>query len=85
MDQEKKARRGELDLDAEAFAALEEACAMPPGPERIKAKKKSGQSSQCNRPAWDRFCEAGPAHENLASGGFRIRGGRFIATDILLD
>jgi hypothetical protein len=42
MAQEKKARRGDLDLDAEAFAALEEARAMPPGPERTKAMKKAG-------------------------------------------
>jgi hypothetical protein len=42
MAQEKKARRRELDLGAEAFAALEEARAMPPGPERTKAMKKAG-------------------------------------------
>lgn len=42
MAQEKKARRRELDSDAEAFAALEEARAMPPGPERTKAMKKAG-------------------------------------------
>jgi hypothetical protein len=34
MAQEKKARPRELDLDAEAFAALEEARAMPLVPER---------------------------------------------------
>jgi delta 1-pyrroline-5-carboxylate dehydrogenase len=42
MDQDKKVRRHELDLDAEAFAALEEARAMQPGPERTAAMKKAG-------------------------------------------
>jgi hypothetical protein len=42
MDQEKKARRRELDLDAEALAALDEARAMPHGPARTAAMKKAG-------------------------------------------
>jgi hypothetical protein len=42
MDQEKKVRRRELDLDAEALAALDEARAMPHGPERTVAMKKAG-------------------------------------------
>jgi hypothetical protein len=42
MAQEKKVRRREVDLDAEAFAALEEARAMPHGPERAEAMKKAG-------------------------------------------
>jgi hypothetical protein len=42
MVQEKKIRRRELDLDAEALAALEEARAMPHGPERTAAMKKAG-------------------------------------------
>jgi hypothetical protein len=42
MAQEKKVRRPELDLDAETLAALEEARAMPHGPERTKAMKKAG-------------------------------------------
>ena len=42
MDQEKKDLRPDLDLDAEASLALEEARRMPPGPERIEAMKKAG-------------------------------------------
>lgn len=42
MDQEKKVRRRELDLDAEALAALEQARAMQAGPERTAAMKKAG-------------------------------------------
>jgi hypothetical protein len=42
MDQEKKVRRRELDLDAEALAALDEARAMPHGPDRTAAMKKAG-------------------------------------------
>jgi hypothetical protein len=42
MDQEKKVRRRELDLDAEALAALDEARAMPHGPARTAAMKKAG-------------------------------------------
>jgi len=34
--------RPELDLDAEAQAALDEARAMPQGPERTAAMKKAG-------------------------------------------
>jgi hypothetical protein len=42
MAQEKDVQRPELDLDAEARAALEEARAMPHGPERAQAMKKAG-------------------------------------------
>jgi hypothetical protein len=42
MPEEKKVGRPELDLDAEALAALEEARAMPHGPERTEAMKKAG-------------------------------------------
>jgi hypothetical protein len=42
MPEEKKVGRPELDLDAEALAALEEARAMPRGPERTEAMKKAG-------------------------------------------
>jgi hypothetical protein len=42
MAQEKKVPRPKLDLDAEAIAALEEARAMPHGPERTEAMKKAG-------------------------------------------
>ena len=42
MPEEKKVRRPELDLDAEALAALEEARAMPHGPGRTEAMKKAG-------------------------------------------
>ena len=37
-----KSKRPELDLDAEAQAALDEARAMPQGPERTAAMKKAG-------------------------------------------
>jgi hypothetical protein len=42
MAKQKKIRRTELDLDAEAVVALEEARAMPHGPERTEAMKKAG-------------------------------------------
>jgi hypothetical protein len=42
MAKEKKVQRPELDLDAEALVALEEARAMPHGPERTEAMKKAG-------------------------------------------
>jgi hypothetical protein len=42
MAQEKDVQRPELDLDAESRAALEEARAMPHGPERAQAMKKAG-------------------------------------------
>jgi hypothetical protein len=37
-----KEPRPKLDLEAEALAALEEARAMPPGPERTEAMKRAG-------------------------------------------
>jgi hypothetical protein len=37
-----KERRSKSELDAEALAALEEARAMPPGPERTEAMKRAG-------------------------------------------
>jgi hypothetical protein len=42
MTQEKKDRRPDIDLDAEALAALEQARAMPHGPERTEAMKRAG-------------------------------------------
>ena len=42
MIQEKKDLRPNLDLDAEAIAALEQARALPRGPERSDAMKKAG-------------------------------------------
>ena len=42
MSQKKKDWRPELDLDAEALAALDEARALPRGPERTEAMKKAG-------------------------------------------
>jgi hypothetical protein len=42
MAKEKKVQRPELDLDAEALVALEEARALPHGPERTEAMKKAG-------------------------------------------
>ena len=42
MIQEKKDLRRNLDLDAEAIAALEQARALPRGPERSDAMKKAG-------------------------------------------
>jgi hypothetical protein len=41
-DLQKKDRRPELDLEAEAVAALDEARALPHGPERAEAMKKAG-------------------------------------------
>ena len=40
-----KNKRPELDLDAEAQAALDEARAMPQGPERTAALKKAGRKA----------------------------------------
>jgi hypothetical protein len=42
MAQERNDRRAKVDLDAEALAALDEARAMPHGPERTEALKKAG-------------------------------------------
>jgi hypothetical protein len=42
MAKEKKERRPQSDLDAEALMALEEARAMQPGPERTEAMKRAG-------------------------------------------
>ena len=42
MSQKKKDWWPELDLDAEALAALDEARALPHGPERTEAMKKAG-------------------------------------------
>jgi hypothetical protein len=42
MAKQKKIRRTELDLDAEAVVALEEARAIPHGPERTDAMKRAG-------------------------------------------
>jgi hypothetical protein len=42
MSQKKKDWRPELDLDAEALTALDEARVLPHGPERTEAMKKAG-------------------------------------------
>ena len=42
MVEEKNPSRPKSDLEADALAALEEARAMPPGPERTEAMKKAG-------------------------------------------
>lgn len=42
MTSENKNRRPRLDLETEAALALEEARAMPPGPERTDAMKRAG-------------------------------------------
>jgi delta 1-pyrroline-5-carboxylate dehydrogenase len=42
MAEEKKERRPQSDLDAEALTALEEARAMQPRPERTEAMKRAG-------------------------------------------
>jgi hypothetical protein len=42
MVQEEKPQLAKSDLEADALAALEEARAMPPGPERTEAMKKAG-------------------------------------------
>ena len=42
MAEDKRESRNQLDLDAEASAALERARLMPPGPERTEAMKRAG-------------------------------------------
>jgi hypothetical protein len=42
MAQKRKDLQPKLDLDAEALAALDEARALPHGPERTEAMKKAG-------------------------------------------
>jgi hypothetical protein len=42
MAEEKKPPGPRSDLEADALAALEEARALPPGPERTEAMKKAG-------------------------------------------
>jgi hypothetical protein len=42
MAQKRKDQQPKLDLDAEALAALDEARALPHGPERTEAMKKAG-------------------------------------------
>jgi hypothetical protein len=42
MTEQKNVRRPDHDLEAEALAALEEARAMPHGPERARAMKRAG-------------------------------------------
>ena len=42
MSQENQELPPDLDLQARALAALEEARAVPPGPERTEAMKKAG-------------------------------------------
>jgi hypothetical protein len=42
MAQENKDPQPKFDLEVEALAALENARALPPGPERIEAMKKAG-------------------------------------------
>jgi hypothetical protein len=42
MAQKMKNRRPRIDLEAEALAALEQARAMEPGPERTDAMKRAG-------------------------------------------
>ena len=42
MTKNKNLQRPDHDLEAEALAALEEARAMPPGPERTRAMRKAG-------------------------------------------
>jgi len=42
MTEQKNVRRLDHDLEAEALAALEEARAMPHGPERVRAMKRAG-------------------------------------------
>jgi hypothetical protein len=42
MTEEQKDQRRDLDLEAEALAALKKARALPPGAERTEAMKKAG-------------------------------------------
>src|SRR6266550_4447797 len=66
-------KRPELDLDAEAQAALDEARDMPQGPQRTAALKKAGHSSKGCRLTRNHLCEAGETQENL--GGWSIASG----------
>jgi len=63
--QKKKDWRPELDLDAEALTALDEARVLPHGPERTEAMKKAG--SKCCRLAESTICEAGETREKLGT------------------
>jgi hypothetical protein len=60
-----KSDRPELDLDAEAQAALDEARAMPQGPERIAAMKKAGIRRNAADSHGIVYAKRGETHENL--------------------
>jgi hypothetical protein len=62
MNKRKNLQRPDHDLEAEALAALEEARAMPHGPERALAMKKAGSLRTA---AGYRVCEARKAHEDV--------------------
>ena len=59
-------KRPVLDLDAEAQAALDEARAMPQGPERTAALKKAGILRKA-ADSHNHLCEAGETQENLGA------------------
>jgi len=60
MSQENQELPPDLDLQAHALAALEEARAVPPGPERTAAMKKAGilRNAAALR---GMFCDLGPS------------------------
>jgi hypothetical protein len=60
-----KNKRPELDLDAEAQAALDEARTMPQGPERTAAMKKAGILRKAADSHGIIYEKRGESHENL--------------------
>jgi len=62
-----KNKRPELDLDAEAQAALDEARTMPQGPERTAAMKKAGILRNAVDSHGLVYAKRGETHENLVA------------------
>ncbi len=60
-----KNKRPELDLDVEAQAALDEARAMPQGPERAAAMQKTGIMRNAADSHGMVYAKVGETHENL--------------------
>ena len=60
-----KNKRPELDLDAEAQAALDEARAMPQGPGRTAAMQKTGILRKAADSHGIIYAKRGDIHENL--------------------
>ena len=67
MSQKKKDWRPELDLDAEALAALDEARALQHGPERTEAMKKAGMLRNAADLQRVLFAKRGETREKLGT------------------